>query len=249
MKLKGKNGCRISYAESVPEGAGTIILAMHGFGGDKESGCIRLLEQEANKVGIGLIKFDWPGHGESEAEGDSLTLENCLSDLHTMVEYAKEKYPEAHLTAFATSFGGYVALLYHLNHDRVFDHLILRSPALRMYNIMENVLMTEESKQNLLEKHYFPYGFERIINITEPFVEELKDGDLFVLYGKEPLPNASIIHGTMDDVAPIQDSMAFARLHGCSLYPVAGADHRYKKPGELERVIRISMSILSKIWK
>lgn len=249
MRLKGKNGYDISYVESIPEHAGTIILAMHGFAGDKESGCIRLLEQEANKAGMGLIKFDWPGHGDSEADGDSLTLENCLSDLHTVVEYAREKYPEARLAAFATSFGGYVTLLYHYRHGDTFDHIILRSPAIRMYNIMENVIMTEESKKDLLRQHYFFYGFERITKISEHFVNELKANDLFELYGGLPLTNVSILHGSMDDIAPIQDSMEFARLHGCSLYPVEGADHRYKKAGELEQVIGISLPILSKIGK
>ena len=249
MQLQGKNGYNISYEESVPEGTSTIILAMHGFAGDKESSCISLLEKEANKAGIGLIKFDWPSHGESEAEGDSLTLENCLADLSSVIEYIKENYPCAKLAAFATSFGGYVTLLYHLYHDSVFDHLILRSPAIRMYNIMENVIMTEESKKDLQTQHYFFREFDRTIKITERFVDELNRNDLFELYGKTPLTNASIIHGTMDDVAPIQDSIEFAKLHGCSLYPVAGADHRYKKPGELEQVIEIASGILSETAK
>ena len=81
---------RISFKEYLPQKFEEIIIACHRFGGDKESSAIELLAKAANKKNIGVIAFDFPAHGESEVEGDFLTLDNCISDLETVEEYVKE---------------------------------------------------------------------------------------------------------------------------------------------------------------
>ena len=55
MQLQGKNGYSISYSESIPEVAKTIIVAMHGFCGDKESGCIAELEKKIECMKVSII--------------------------------------------------------------------------------------------------------------------------------------------------------------------------------------------------
>ena len=137
MQLLGKNGYNIAYDESIPENANTIIVAMHGFCGDTESSCISALEKRALELNIGLITFDWAGHGESEATGEQLTINNCMADIDSIIEHVKESHPEAKLVAFSTSFGGYLTLLYLRNHETVFDQVILRSPAIHMYDVLK----------------------------------------------------------------------------------------------------------------
>ena len=166
MIIDGKNGYPISYEEQIPDNAKTIIIAMHGFCGDKESGCISLLEQEATKFGIGLVKFDWPAHGESNANGEKLRIDNCLSDLQSVIDFVKANHPLAKLVAFSTSFGGYLTLLYNKKHENVFDYIILRSPAIKMYDVLTSTIMNEVLKEELAKKQCFDYGFERIITIT-----------------------------------------------------------------------------------
>ena len=245
MQLQGKNGYNISYSESIPEGAKTIIIAMHGFCGDKESSCIAELEKKALALDIGLIKFDWAGHGESEANGEQLTIGNCMSDIESIVEHIKESFPEATLVAFSTSFGGYLTLLYLYSHGDVFDRIILRSPAINMYKILISSILTKEELSQIEEDGAAEFGFERKLKITDDFLIELRDNDINKLYKGISLPMVSIIHGTEDNLVPFEDSELFAREHACKLYPVIGADHRYKKEGELEKVIKISLDIIN----
>ena len=247
MDLQGNNGYRISYSESGPPDCRTVIVAMHGFAGDKTSSCIRMLEKRANKMGLGLIKFNWPAHGDSETDGLHFTVDNCLSDLDSIIGYVKEKHPGCELVAFATSFGGYLALLYHYHHPGVFRHLILRSPAIRMSEVLDKHLLTEEMKAELRERRCIEYGFERMITVTDRLIDQIRANDVFRLYENSDLANVSIIHGTKDDVVPVSDSIEFAKLHGCSFYPVEGADHRYKKIGELDAVIDIAAHILETV--
>lgn len=247
MKILGKNGYNISYNEFIPKDCNIIIIAMHGFAGDKNSSCIKVLEQKVKEMNIGLIKFDWPGHGESETDGFNLTIDNCLSDLETIISHVKNNYPKANLIAFSTSFGGYLTLLYNYYHKNTFKYIILRSPAIKMYDVMTNAILTTEKNNELKEKKYFNHGFKRNIKVTEEFINQLHDTDLTNLYDNESLTNISIIHGTKDDVAPIDNSIEFVQKHNCSFYPIEGADHRYKKDGELDKVIEITTNILDNI--
>ena len=247
MKIRGNNSYNISYDECIPKNASMIILALHGFAGSKASECIGLLEKKAMEMGIGLVRFDWPGHGESEVGGEKLSVENCLSDLDFMVNHIKEKHPDSKLIAFATSFGGYLTLLYYYDHRKNFDYIILRSPAIRMYDVLMEELLKGDMKKKIAVNHYFDYGFERIMRISDTFIEELKNNNIFELYADESLNNISIIHGTADKDVPIAHSKEFAEIHSCMLYPIQGADHRYGNPGELDLVIKISENILSEI--
>lgn len=242
--LENKSGYRIAFKESIPVGSKAVIIAMHGFCGDKESSCISALEEAVLKDDIGLIKFDWPGHGESEANGDQLTIDNCLSDIDSVVEYARDASPGAKIIAFATSFGGYLTLLYYCRNRDVFDYIILRSPAINMYRVLTNNILNHDTLSQIEQNGFINYGFERDLKVTKNFLEELKNNDINSLLENVDLPNVSIIHGTDDDLVPFEDSKVFAADHGCKLYPVEGADHRYKKPGELDKVIGIAMSII-----
>lgn len=245
MEIDGKNGYAISYEEYVPDDPKAVIIAMHGFAGDKKSSCIEEIRKMANSKGVGLITFDWPAHGESEASGDDLTITNCLSDLGTVLEYVTKKYPDVKKIAFSTSFGGYMTMLYNSGNRKAFDRIILRSPALRMYNVLTGSILDGEMKTELTENGYISFGYERIMKITEGFVNEIKNNDIFALYGDDILDYVSIIHGTEDDVVPINDSLKFASKHKCHIHKVPGADHRYKKDGELDMVVGIVSDILS----
>ena len=92
MKLLNDRGYNISYDKYIPDNSKAVIIAIHGFGGDKESTCIDMLRVAMNKEGIGLIKFNLPAHGDSEVSGDKLTINNCLSDLDNIVSMIKNEY-------------------------------------------------------------------------------------------------------------------------------------------------------------
>ena len=78
--VKSKNGYLISCKEWIVENPEQIVVACHGFAGDKESSAISMLAESLVVERIGTIAFDLPGHGESEVSGDKLTINNCLKN-------------------------------------------------------------------------------------------------------------------------------------------------------------------------
>lgn len=231
-----KEKYRISLKEYLPTRFEEIIIACHGFGGDKESSAIELLAQEANKKNIGVIAFDFPAHGESEVEGDFFTLDNCISDLEAVEEYIREKYKNVNkIDIFATSYGAYITLLKIIRNDDNYNKIILRAPAIEMGNIFKDYLLKEDINK-FLERGFAILGFERNIKITKEFYLELEKNKIIELYDKRK--EMLIIQGDEDNVAPLKDTIEFVNaINNVILKILKGADHRMKKEGELEKVV------------
>lgn len=224
----------ISAMESVPEHAREIILACHGFCGDKYSSVIEKLCEKANGRGCGLICFDFPGHGMSPVYGDCFTIENCIHDLYAVHRYALEKYPESKIYLYGMSFGGFISLLYLSTFETDIKKAFLRSPALDLKERFKELVA--DQMENLQTKGYIIKGYERLIKVTKQFFEETQKIDLYSMTDKIHT-KLTIIHGDADTSVPVEDSIRYAQISGCILKIVPGADHRYKKDGELDIVI------------
>lgn len=244
MLLKNNFGYNISCSEHINESNSTIIIAMHGFAGDKTSGCIKKLQEVMHNHNVGLITFDWPSHGESEVDGNNLTVVNCLNDLKTVYDYVKNKVPRANIVAFATSFGGYITMLYNSIYPEDFNKIILRAPAINMYRVLMNNVIDDKMISSLKNNGYFDFGFERMMKVNKDFVSELQEKDVSKLYSEKQCLNVHIIHGSNDDIVPISDSKEFCISTGASLHIVHNANHRFDQVGQVEEVIELAKGIL-----
>jgi len=246
--LESSAGYGIEVDENIPDEADTIIIAIHGFCSSKASRAITLLERVETGKGNGLVKFDWPAHGRSRAKDADFTIENCLSDLSMVVDHIKRQYPTASLIAFATSFGGYIAMLYKAAHPEAFDWTILRSPALRFgWILRDKILEDEDLSRQLEETGSFETGFDRKIRISRELIDEAdryRIEDIYEDREKWDPIDVTIIHGDADELVPYEDSVEFAEKHGIELYTVEGADHRYTGEGLLEEAVAFAVSVI-----
>lgn len=244
MKLKGKK-YDISIKEYVVENMEEIFVACHGFGGDKESSAIEKLAQEVNSIGIGVICFDFPAHGESSVDGSLLTIDNCIDDLKSVEEYALNKYKIKKINIFATSFGAYIALLKICKMTNNYNAIILRAPAIKMDEIFKNYLL-KDSLSNFYKKGYTIMGFERQMKIPVRFLTELEAKENKVMNVYKDTNEILIIQGDQDNVAPIKDTYEFIEKNkNVKLKVLEGADHRMKKAGELDKVFKWVKEYLS----
>jgi len=244
VKILNDRGYEIFFDEYIPQNVHKIVIALHGFSGDRTSTCIGMLKDKIYDYNIGVITFDWPAHGESLVDGNKLLVDNCLKDLDFIYNYIKKKYPSIPISLFATSFGGYLGVLYMYLYNSSFKDVILRAPALKMYDILTKNIMDNSKKDELNINGSFKFGYERIIDIYLEFLNELEKYDIFDLYKGKTNLNYNIIHGTIDDVVPIEDSIMFAEKFGATVFKIEGADHRFKKDGQLEQVVEIALNII-----
>lgn len=236
MEIQSKNGYKINIKCFMPDICTKIIIACHGFGGDKESSAITLLGEKLQKHNIGVITFDFPGHGKSEVTAEKLTIDNCIMDLESLEDYISEKYPNTEIGIFATSFGAYIALLRINQGNSKYFSTVLRAPAICMDEIFVNALM-QEDMETYKNRGYTVLGFDRIMNVPYSYYKELTNNKLFEVYKENK--KMLIIQGTEDDVAPISDTKKFIKELNteATLVEIPGADHRMKKEGELDFAI------------
>ena len=236
-KLNGKKyqiDCKVWEPEKIER----IIIAIHGFAGDKESGAINNLAEEMLKFNTLTIAFDLPGHGTSKVNGDLLTLENCMEDIQVVEDTYKQKYPNVEINYCATSFGSYLLLLKLTKEPCKARKIVLRCPAICMDKIFKNAILKEPFSA-FKERGYTVVGYEQELKINFSFYKELEENQIFHKY-QEKNNQILIIHGDQDNMAPIEDSYRFQKEFATKMMVIEGADHRFKKKGELEKVVQFA---------
>ncbi len=231
----------IKCKEFIPsEDISSVIIGVHGFGGDKESSMLSRLAR-----GIGehrtLICFDFPAHGDSPADGGALSVENCLFDLKEVFCHARQKYPNATVNVFATSFGGYITLIAIQRGYIQPESIILRAPALNMNEIFKEKLIAD-SFELFLGQGYLSCGFERKFDVSFEFYKELCANDA---RNVDPMILMLIFCAENDELVDASLLHAYAeKTDGAEISDVLGASHRFRHPWESEQVIRETVFFL-----
>ena len=228
----------------LPEGgvAESAILAVHGFAGSKDGPTIEALAKTLCPCGAAVYCFDFPGHGEHPAGGEALSLENCADALLSMARHMSAAQPLARKGVFATSFGGYMALLCLEELDGIlgeFD-IVLKAPAVKMAKTFEHVIVGDE--MDLLEQQGFiELGYQRKMDVQKRYLDELKEHDVCKGYGRPML----VIHGDSDevvlpaDVDEVVDANPLAKL-----VRIPGAGHGFEGEGQVEAVMEAARAWL-----
>lgn len=238
----------IPCVEYIPDGGRVrnVIIALHGFGGDKESSAVFRLAEEAEKHETAVICIDFPAHGKSAADESFLTVGNCTNDAKTTYAFAENKFFSAgngdgKIHFFATSFGGYI--LAHVLKNPLYKRskAVFRSPAVSMpetfVDIICNSTVAELAKSNFVE-----CGFERKLKLGYSFYSDLEKHTVKdVKFENKCL----MIYGDRDDVVHPEDMEAFAAARpNIETKCIIGADHRYKGEGELDAAIGAAIGFL-----
>ena len=211
-----RNSCRVACVEEVPPGARKIVIAVHGFTSSKESPTVQLLLQKMPSAGIGVIGIDLPSHGMEDSYEEELRLGSCLDSVEAAEKYAVEKYPDAEICYFGSSFGAYTTALYISTRPHKGRRAFFRSAAVNMPSLFLKDSLTEEDerlREELEEKGYFMQGFSlgRPVKIVKSFIEDLDENDLFEKFDPDRFGphKIAMAHGAED---PVIDPEAAARF-------------------------------------
>lgn len=244
ISLDTPRGYHIPSLSWIEETDREILLCVRGFGGGRFSSVVEGIAHLLAPRGIGTFSFTWPAHGDSDASGDMLTVENCLADLEDVVGYLKNRYPGKNLSCFATSFGGYMAVVYHQRHPEEFGKIILRSPAVGMAQILLR-FMTKEQKSAFLAGEKLDFGFgENSLVLGRSYYDSLLRHPVPEMQVRVP-EKFAIIQGDADEIVPPSDVRRFAERNQIPVYWVKGADHQYTNPDGLQAVFAYTKQLMA----
>lgn len=213
-----------------------VVIVTHGFGSSKETaGTLHFGEHLTSKYkGFAVIAFDWPCHGMDARK--KLTIEECLTYLTLVTEYAREEMKAKRIYNYSSSFGGYLTLRYLIERGNPFTKIALRCPAVCMYQSMMSCL-TEDDKNKLRKGKEISIGFERKMKVDKAFFEDLKSFDVMDHEYFDFADSMIILHGTKDEMIPMEESRRFAENNVIEFIPVKGANHPFQNPDHMALAI------------
>ena len=126
-----------------------VFIAIHGNMSSKEDEIIKILADNIVSKNYSLISFDLPEHGDRKEDKEYLCkVQNCVKDLKTIMDYAKENYNQINI--FACSMGVYFSLLAYQNEK--IDLCLFLSPVVNMKHIIDNMMSSCSVTEKELEE-------------------------------------------------------------------------------------------------
>ena len=231
--------CKFYHNEKVhPEKA---VIFGTGFAGHKDNNAAakfaeKLLSKHKDVI---VIVFNWPSHGDDVKK--KLVLSDCGTYLDIVVKDTKERFGITELYSYATSFGGYLVLKYISEHDDPFRKIVLRCPAIDMYDVLTSAIMKNDEHDRIMKGKDIQVGFDRKIIVTRGLLDSLRENDIrkrdYIAYADDIL----ILHGTKDEVVPFEDDRLFSENNLIDFIPVEGADHRFQNPAHMSLANKYAM--------
>lgn len=223
------NGEKIFGVIHIPEKTpAPFVLLCHGFTGTKiEPHRIFVKTAEAlTNAGIGALRIDFRGSGDSEGSFKDMTLEGEISDAMVAIDYLlnNEFVDKEKIGILGLSMGGAVASMVSGRNNHI-KSCVLWS-AVCHFDIFFNRSPEEMGKikdyGDFLDLGGNPVGKQFLAEIaTKKPLEEIK---------RRPLP-VLIIHGSGDFVVPIQHAYDYFNglkdTHKVKLEIIEQADHTF----------------------
>lgn len=222
-----------------------IVIGVHGFAGDKESSVLIALAEKLNEQEKALLVFDLPSHGEND-NSKVLNLTECIESIGKILEYVKKEYQNIPISFFSTSFGAFLTLSYLAERREKLHKVILRAPAIFMGEVLENVILPEHNINVQELKKVANLGYEVSLLVDDKFLSDLKNNSLDKK--TEILDRLYVLQGKLDTtVDPVKNQKFFDKHYpnNYEIFYFENADHRFKKPGELEQIIEITLNVLN----
>ena len=215
--------CRISGILHLPETENPpYVITSHGLLSSKDSEKYIALGEQISRVGMGMLRFDFRGIGESEGEEGDNTISKKIADLSAAIDFIRSySEPGNRIGLLGSSLGGFLSLM-KASMDKKIKAVVIWATPLHMDDL-------GSKKQE--EDYPLP---------PEAFFEDLPKHRLLPL-----LPNVSnglVIHGEKDELVPVEQALGIFNSLGIpkEIHIIGRADHRLTDPTHRQRAIELS---------
>jgi pimeloyl-ACP methyl ester carboxylesterase len=234
------NQRRIAFRRRAPVGlGGPGLVWLSGYRSDMGSTKASALDAEAERLGLGLLRFDYSGHGRSDGRLEDGTISRWLEETLAIVR-AETEGPQILL---GSSMGGYLALLsaralIQSGEAGRLAGLILIAPAVDFTEALIWDRVPEEARRAIMEDGAWrrPSAYSDEPDVyTRALIE---DGRQHLLFGgtiRASCPTV-VLQGMRDEDVPYSHALKLIeRLGGDSatLTLVKDGDHRLSRPQDL----------------
>lgn len=254
LDILGERGEKIPaiYISGKPENV-TVIMA-HGLQGSKNEylDTQARIAEKLEDHGIGTLRIDFCGHGDSERSLKDFSLQSQISDMVAAIEWLKNEKNVDSIITLGISFGAPPAIVCAEIFKKIVKKCILIAPVTD-YDLTFIHPITSWGKEK--------FGYEKIIKGIQ--AERLKiDTDYFLYrnvlvemlitdipqFVKNTSFNLSIFHGKCDNMVPIVSSRNLTLLRkDIELMELDNTEHGLTEVGDENFINDVTSENLNRV--
>jgi hypothetical protein len=212
------------------EGSIPFVILFHGFCDDRNE--INFVHTELSRRlcerGIGSVRFDFAGSGESDGRFEDMTVSNEVADGLAILDYVKalDFVDQKRIALHGLSMGGCVASIVAGLRDQDICALSLWCPAPDVVYNMRSKTLCGVDASNIEEAGYADYEG---LKVGLGFYQDALTLDPFAVAANFT-KRVNLVHGDEDVTASIACSQRYKEIYGdrAELLVVHGAEHRFK---------------------
>ncbi|HBK04778.1 MAG TPA: alpha/beta hydrolase [Acetobacteraceae bacterium] len=236
------NGTELAWARL--EGRGSTVVFLPGFRSDMTGDKATALVACCAELGIGMLRFDYSGHGSSSGEFMDGTIGAWAADALAAID-ALTSGP---LILVGSSMGGWIALLTALARpDRVAALVgIAAAPDFTQRLMWESMAPSERTTLERDGVLYVPSQYGDPTPITLKLIQD--GANHLVLTGRMPIHcPVRLLHGQADPDVPWELALRIAEqvdTPDVQVTLVKDGDHRLSRPSDLALLRRTVAALL-----
>jgi pimeloyl-ACP methyl ester carboxylesterase len=198
------------------------------------------LDAEAERLGLGLLRFDYSGHGRSEGKLEDGTISRWMEETLTIIR-SQSQGPQIIL---GSSMGGYLALLaaralLEAGESGRIAGLILIAPAVDFTEALIWERAPDEARRAIMEEGAWrrPSAYSGEPDcFTRQLIQDGRNHLLFNGVIRTGCPTV-VLQGMLDQDVPYGHALALMERLGndpATLILIKDGDHRLSRPQDME---------------
>ncbi len=222
------DGIKLNAYLDMPENAAEkcpLCIIIHGFTGHSEERHIVAVQKTLNKIGVATLRADMYGHGKSDGRFEDHTLFKWLTNILTVVDYAKGLDFVTDIYMTGHSQGGLSIMLAATMERDLIKAIMPLSPAAMIPEIARRgeVLGLKFDPDNIPDEMESWDGRKLKGNYVR-VAQTIRVEDFIEKYENPVL----IVHGDMDEAVSYEYSVKFsAQYKNCKFVTIPGDNHCY----------------------
>ncbi|CAJ1227732.1 alpha/beta hydrolase [Lactiplantibacillus xiangfangensis] len=213
--------------EPAPQPNGTIAILMHGFTGNRgytDTALLVQLAEHLREIGVGTVRFDFNGHGNSDGDFINMTVLNEIADAQAVLTAVQTRLAPKQIDLLGHSQGGVVASMLAGYYPDLIHKLVLMAPAATL----KDDAIAGHTRGLIYDPHHIPAQLPMDNGkVLGGFY--LRTAQLLPIY--ETAQNYTgpvcLIHGDADNIVSNHASQRYDNVYQNSTFHlIPGASHR-----------------------
>ena len=231
VQFENANGYTLSARLEFPPDSHPYAFAIfaHVFTGNKNLSATRHISRALTQHGIGVLRFDFTGLGESEGDFADTNFTSNVDDLLAASKFLEENY-EAPSILIGHSLGGAAVIFAASQLDSIQAVATIGAPS-EPEHVMHLLHGKIEDIETTGLANVSIGG--RSFTIKKQFLDDLRSKNMFKILKdlKKPI---LVLHSPQDSVVEIENAAKIyhAAFHPKSFVSLDGADHMLSKKGD-----------------